>query len=185
MADPVRRDAARVATLVALPVAVLVALLSLWALGGLERAENVPTGPTTVPPASPGAAVPLPARSLRPETAEVCRALVAALPDAIPGRARRPVSAGAEQNAAYGEPPVTLACGTPPASYPPTAELDILSGVCWYAQPGPTGTLWTTVDRMVPVTVTVPGPLAGSAQSVIPFSRAIAGGDPRTPAAPC
>ena len=55
-----------------------------------------------------------------------------------------------------------------------TALVYKLNGVCWYAVGVGAATEWTTVDRVVPVTVTVPGPLDGSAQSVIPFSAPIA-----------
>ena len=183
MTDPVRRSAARLATLVALPVALVVGLLSVWLLGGLDRSTSAPT-PAASPRATASGPVPVSAPPLTPGTAEVCRAVVAGLPATVPGGARRPVSAGPEQNAAYGDPPTTLACGTAPATFAPTAGLTLLSGVCWYAGTGGSRTVWTTVDRVVPVTVTVPGPAAGSAQSVIPFSDAIAAADVRRPDAP-
>ena len=52
---------------------------------------------------------------------------------------------------------------------PPGAE----GGVCWYPVRGGDRTMWTTVDRAVAVTVTVPGPSEGSGQSVAPFSAAV------------
>ncbi len=44
------------------------------------------------------------------DAAGVCRRSTAQLPATVVGRHRRPVS-GAEQNAAYGDPPITVACG--------------------------------------------------------------------------
>jgi hypothetical protein len=175
-ASPVPRSAARTATLVAIPVALLAGLLSFWALGGFNRDEPSPAPlPPTVVATGP---VSMPAPSLAPEVAEICRSLVTALPGALRDAGRRPVTAGLAQNAAYGDPPVTLACGTPPASLPPDGFVIGLSGVCWYMRPDSDRTVWTTVDRVVPVTVTVPGGQEGSSQSVIPFSAAIRGANP-------
>jgi hypothetical protein len=181
MADPARRSAARLATLVALPVAVAVGLASAWMLGGLERARDEPTAPTTPPVTAP---VPVPVRTLPPDIAAVCRRVVAGLPAAIPAGPRRPVTGDDAYSAAYGDPPVRLGCGTAMPSPPPTAVLAGLNGVCWYAVPGDSATVWTTVDRQVTVSVSVPGPADGSAQSVIPFADAIARADPPRPDPP-
>src|SRR6266404_870114 len=99
--DPVRRTAARTATFIAVPVTLAVAGLSLWAYGGFGSAAN---GPTTPPPAT--SAVTMPATALTEDVATACRAVVAKLPDNIRDLHRRPVTAGAEQNAAYGDPPI-------------------------------------------------------------------------------
>jgi len=162
--DPVRRSAARTATMVAVPVALLAGLAMLWGFGAFSRPD---TGP-----------VEMATRELSPAVARVCRSVVADLPDTVAGSARRPVTAGPEQNAAYGDPPVTLACGTSRPTVENTATVYPLSGVCWFAEPGPDGAVWTTVDREVPVTVTVPGPADGSAQTVIAFSAAVGAHDP-------
>jgi hypothetical protein len=185
MADPTRRSAALWATAVALPVAILVIFLSLWVLGGLERARSVPASPpmaaTTPVPTAP---VPVATHTLAPEAATVCRAVVAGLPSSIPAGPSRPVVGGADQAAAYGDPPVVLRCGTAMPSPPPTAVLAVLNGVCWYAEPAGSTTTLTTMDRIVPVSVSVPGPVDGSAQSVMPFATAIARADPRRPDPP-
>jgi hypothetical protein len=182
MADPAHRSAARLATLVALPAAVLAAFLSAWALGGLERARNVPTAPS--PTSAATGPVPVPVRTLAPDAAEVCRAVLAGLPTTIPAGPRRPVAGDADHSAAYGDPPVVLRCGTASPSVPPTAVLARLGEVCWYAVAAGASTELTTVDRTVPVTVSVPGPVDGSAQFVIGFSAAIARADPPRPDPP-
>jgi hypothetical protein len=164
--DPVRRSAARTATLVAVPVAVAVLLISAFAFNGFGTPAPAPvaTGPVTMT-----------ARELPPEVAAVCRAVIADLPADAAGRARRSVTAGAEQNAAYGDPPITLECGTPYPTVEPTADVfnlvppDADGGVCWYPVDGDNATIWTTVDRQVAVTVTVPGPRDAAAQAVTPF----------------
>ena len=66
------------------------------------------------------------------------------------------MTAGHEQNAAYGDPAITLSCGAPKASYLPTDRVYQLSRVCWHQVDRPEATEWTTVDREVPVRVTVP-----------------------------
>ena len=45
-----------------------------------------------------------------------------------------------------------------------------LSGVCWYAVPGKDSTTWSTLDREVTITVTVPNSYSGQGQWVIEFS---------------
>jgi len=178
--DPVRRSAARTATLIAVPVALAVGAISLWTFGAFRASPPAPPAPG--PQATSAVAMPAPA--LARDVAAICRTVVAALPDVVRDARRRPVTAGAEQNAAYGDPPITVACGGPRPSISPTATVFPLSGVCWYAQVGVAGTEWTTVDRVVPVTVTVPGTAGGSAQSVIPFSAPVAAGDPRLTTVP-
>jgi len=170
MSDPIRRGAARTATLVAVPLAAIVLLLSALAFGGFGGDAPTPaaTGPVTMT-----------VRSLPAEAATACKLLVGKLPATVAGRAQRPVTAGTEQNAAYGDPPLTLECGTGLPTVGLTDEVVNLAapgadtGVCWHPIDGDNRTVWTTVDRQVPVTVTVPGPRDGSAQSVVPFSAAI------------
>jgi hypothetical protein len=181
--DPVRKTAARTATLIAIPIALLVAGASLWTFGAFDGAAPEPS-PSAVSPA-PTTAVSMAAPSLAPDAAEVCRAVVAELPDTLLGATRRPVTAGPEQNAAYGEPPVTLACGMPAITeLDPTDMVNRLGAVCWFGKVSDSGTVWTTLDRTVAITVTVPGAKDGSAQSVIPFSPAIAAADPATSSPP-
>jgi hypothetical protein len=174
--DPVTRRAARTATFIAVPVALLVVGISILMYG--SSPEPQPPNPSASGPVAMSAPV------LAAEVVPVCQTVVAHLPDSVSGLARRAVSDGPEQNAAYGEPPLTLACGTTQPTVPATADVFPLSGVCWYAEPGTGGTHWTTVDRAVPVTVWVPGAAEGSAQSVVGFSAAVAAGDPPRDAVP-
>jgi uncharacterized protein DUF3515 len=170
-ADPqARRAAARIATLVAVPLALAVVALGLVRSGVFG---GDPTGPVTMD-----------APVLDEATATICRAVVAKLPTTVLDAARRPVTAGSEQNAAYGEPPITLACGRPAATYAGTDQLYTLSGVCWFGQVDRDVATWTTVDRQVPIVVTVRGGADGSAQKVTPLSAAIATEDPTLDALP-
>jgi hypothetical protein len=165
--------------LVALPAALAVGGLSLWILRGRDADPPPPPPPAATGGRNAGP-VTMDAPRLSPRAATVCRAVVAALPESTSAGRRRPVSDGPDQNAAYGDPPVTLTCGTPAVSVPPEATVAGLNGVCWYGRAGGTGTVWTTVDREIPVAVTVPGADPdGTGQVVIPFSAAVAAADPR------
>jgi len=153
---------------IALPTAVVAGLVAYWVLGGFGGG---PGRPAASPAPQTTAPVTMPAPALPDRPATVCRALLSQLPETLRDRPRRPVTAGPEQNAAYGDPAITLACGagTRP-SVDPTATVYPLSGVCWYAEPGPAATTWTTLDREVPVTVTVPNRYDSPGQWVIEFS---------------
>ncbi len=171
MAEQATRGAARLAALIALPVAVVAGLLVFRVLGGFGAPATHPSG-SPAPQAT--STVPMAAPSLPDPAATVCRALLAALPDAVRDRKRRPVSAGPEQNAAYGDPAITLACGAgPPPSLAPTDDVYAMSGVCWYAAPGGDATAWTAIDRTVTVTVTVPNGYSNSGQWANEFSGPI------------
>ncbi len=123
------------------------------------------------------------APSLTPREATVCRALLSRLPDEVgPGLARRPVTAGAEQNAAYGEPPVLLSCGGANQPIAPDATVYPLGGVCWYGERAGDATVFRTVDREVPVRVTVPAEYQG--QLIVAFSAPVASAVPALPRVP-
>jgi hypothetical protein len=179
LSDPVAGRAARVATLVAVPVAVLVAVLLIWLTGALPEDDPLTRQPPTSKPTTP---VSVTARTLAPRAATVCRALLARLPETLRGERQRPVTAGAEHNAAYGEPPLLVRCGVPGVTLPATSTETVypLSRVCWL--PDRTGRVWTTLDREVPVSVTVPGVVSEPGQWVAALSRYVAatpeGGSP-------
>jgi hypothetical protein len=172
VSDQATRGAARTAALIAVPIALLAGVLAFWGLGGFNG--NAQAGASASPGPQATGSVPMAAPALPDQQATVCRALLAQLPDQIRDRTRRPVSAGPEQNAAYGDPAITLACAPGPApSIAPTAEVYVLSGVCWYSVSGKQASTWTTVDRQVPVTVTVPASYDAPGQWVTEFSAPI------------
>jgi hypothetical protein len=138
---------ARIATFAALPVALLAGVLAFWGLGGVAESSKKPKSLAAVPAA---------AAPLDHDTAAICRALVARLPDDVGGLPRRSVTAGPEQNAAFGDPAILLSCGTAKPTIPQDAQLLGLSDVCWFAQERGEETLWQTVDRQVPLQVVVP-----------------------------
>jgi len=162
--DPIRRSAARTATLAAVPIALVVLVVSAFAYGGFG--SRTPAPESTAP-------VAMTERALSVDAVGLCQEVIAHLPDSLAGHARRPVTAGSEQNAAYGDPAITVECGTTVPTVGPTDEVYNLNGVCWYPVTGDGSIAWTTVDRTVPVTVTVPGESAGSGQFVQPFAEAV------------
>ncbi|MCW6009133.1 DUF3515 domain-containing protein [Micromonospora sp. CPCC 205371] len=180
--DRTTRQAALWATVVALPVTALVAVLAIQA--GRPDPVAEPTPSATAPSPQSTAPVEMAAPALQERAATVCRALLSRLPATVQGMAQRPVTAGPEQNAAYGDPAVTVACGVPAAQVPPTAELSLLDQVCWYQTAGDEATVWTTVDREVPVRVTVPKAYEAPGQKAIAFSGAVIAAVPSRPDAP-
>jgi hypothetical protein len=178
--DPVVRSAAVWATVVAVPVAVLVGLLVFARVNPEPQAAPASSAPVAVP-ATP---VEMAAPRLGARPAQVCLAVTSQLPGQVRNLPARKVSAGPEQNAAYGEPPLTVACGVAqpqmcatldagPGCVPLDTELLLMNRVCWYAERTPDAAVFTTMDREVPVRVTVPTGYANPAQWANEFSDAV------------
>jgi hypothetical protein len=185
VADQVSRRAARWATLVALPVALIVGVLVFSLLSGRGGDGGSAPGPAaTSPEGRATGPVTMAAPPLDERAAVVCRALLSALPDRVRDLPRRPVTAGPEQNAAYGDPPITVACGVPAPAVGRTDLLLGMDGVCWHPAETPDRTVWTTVDRQTPVRVTVPSVYAQPAQWANEFSAAVLAAVPSASAVP-
>ncbi|MDM4722928.1 DUF3515 family protein [Micromonospora sp. WMMA1363] len=170
--DRSTRNAALIATAVALPVTVLV--------GALAFARLAPEQPVAEP--SPSAAAPrtqsttpvemaAPALAERPAT--VCRALLSQLPPALRNLPQRPVTKGAEQNAAYGDPALTVACGGAEPTVADTDDVWLVNKVCWYGREESDATVLTTLDRETAITVRVPRGYEQPLQWVSPISDTI------------
>jgi hypothetical protein len=178
--DRATRGAALWATLIAVPVAVLVGVVFFLSARPEKPAEPAPTTPVAVPSTPVRMAAP----ELSARAAQVCLAVTSRLPAAVRDLPARKVSAGPEQNAAYGEPPLTVACGVAMprmcetiaggrGCVPLDADLLIMNRVCWYGAQAATGAVFTTMDREVAVQVTVPAGLANPAQWANEFSDVI------------
>jgi len=181
--DPTTRSAALWATVIAVPIAVLVGLL-IFSQVIKGAGQPAPTAAATTPAAVPSAPVQMAAPPLPARAAEVCLAVTSQLPTTLRNLPARKVSAGPEQNAAYGEPPITVACGgaqpTMCASLTETngcvpldTELLNMNAVCWYANQQAGQTAFTTMDREIPVTVTVPTSYQQGAQWANEFSDVV------------
>ncbi|MCZ7439268.1 DUF3515 family protein [Micromonospora sp. WMMC241] len=165
------RRAALWATLVAVPVTVAVAGFTLAKLAP-ESPDATPSASTS-PRAQSSAPVELPAPALAERPAVLCRALVSQLPDSVRDLRQRPVTAGPEQNAAYGDPALTVACGGSAPLVQPTDEVWTVNKVCWHSVQEADATVLTTVDRETPVRVRVPKAYEQPLQWVTPISDAI------------
>jgi hypothetical protein len=182
VSDPVTRGAAKSALLIALPLALVAGLLAFWQLGGFGHRSG---GPAATPTVGATGVVDLPVPSLNAGDATMCLAFIAQLPDHLRDRAQRPVSAGGnQQNAAFGDPPITVECGGgPTASYPPDASI-LLTGVCWWYDQQPAGTAWSTLDRQVRIKVTFPAGFTGQADWIQEFTDPIVASVPSLPQIP-
>jgi hypothetical protein len=179
--DRTMRSAALWATVIAVPVAVLAGLLIFTKIVP-DTGNAAPSPSATQPAVVPATPVQMAAPELAARPAEVCLAVTSQLPVKVRDLAARKVSAGPEQNAAYGEPPLTVACGvtqpkmcaslddTGTGCVPLDTELLNMNKVCWYASQQGDAAVFTTMDREVPVQVTVPKPYAQPAQWANEFS---------------
>ncbi|MFU8850326.1 DUF3515 family protein [Micromonospora sp. SL1-18] len=200
--DPTTRRAALWATLVALPVTVAVAGFTFAKLSPAEP-DGTPSASATVVRPQSTTPVELPAPALAERPATVCRALVSQLPASVHDLRQRPVTAGAEQNVAYGDPALTVSCGGTPqlelcpsaapgastdqpadGCIPATGDVWRVNGVCWYTVEKADGAVLTAVDREVPVRVRLPKAYEQPLQWVAPISNAIVQSVPSAKTAP-
>ena len=182
--DRTMRSAALWATVIAVPVAVLAGLLIFTQIVPESRSA-APTPTVTQPVVVPAEPVRMAAPELSARATEVCLAVTSQLPVKVRDLTARKVSAGPEQNAAYGEPALTVACGTAQPKMcaslddsgtgcvPLDTELLNMNGVCWYAAQQAGAAVFTTMDREVPVQVTVPQQYAQPAQWANEFSDTV------------
>jgi hypothetical protein len=155
--DSAHRRAALIATAVTVPF-VVIAALAIAAISGSG------THPSPVPRSSgPLGPVSLPAPPPNPAADTPCTSLLGKLPLTLPTGGTtlpaRPAQSSWTYVAAWGDPAVTLRCGVPrPSQLTPgsSAELVVAHGVAFLpVQHGDT-TVWTTVDRVVYIEVSVP-----------------------------
>ncbi len=180
--DNTTRIAAIWATVVALPVILIVGLVGFNSINKAAEPEATATPAASGPVAVPSTAVELAAPKLSARATEVCLAVTSQLPTQVRNLPARKVSAGPEQNAAYGEPPLTVSCGvtqpkmcetvddTSGTCVPLVADLLLMNRVCWYYQDKGDTTVFTTMDREVPVQVGVPSAYENRAQWANEFS---------------
>jgi hypothetical protein len=80
------------------------------------------------------------------------------LPLELAGETSRLVDSDTPYAYAWGDPAIVLVCGVdPPAGYVVGTSTIVISGVEWFVDDAdPDVVVWTTVDRNVPVQVSVP-----------------------------
>ncbi|MGV9211716.1 DUF3515 family protein [Micromonospora sp. RB23] len=181
--DRTVRGAALLATVIALPVTLLVAVLAFAKLAP-ETPAAAPSPSASTARAQSNAPVEMAAPALADRPATVCRALLSQLPQTIRDLSQRPVTAGPEQNAAYGDPALTVACGGTEPAVPATDEVWVVNRVCWHPVEETDATVLTTVDRETPVTVRIPRSYSQPLQWAAPISSAIVASVPSGGAVP-
>ena len=179
--DSATRSAALWATLIAVPVALVVGLVVFWQVVP-DNSEKAAAPAASAPAAVPSTPVRMAAPKLDERTTQVCLAVTSQLPTTLRDLPGRKVSAGPEQNAAWGEPAITVACGVTqpvmcervdggaPGCVPLDATMLVMDGVCWWAKDGPATDEFTTMDREVAVRVSVPGSYQQTGQWANEFS---------------
>jgi hypothetical protein len=87
-----------------------------------------------------------------------CPVLMGQLPLELAGETSRLVDSDTPYAYAWGDPAIVLVCGVdPPAGYVVGTSTIVISGVEWFVDDSdPDVVVWTTVDRNVPVQVSVP-----------------------------
>jgi hypothetical protein len=178
--DNTTRIAAIWATAVAVPVVLLVGAVAFFLVKPAPETDPAPAASGLA--AVPSTAVEVAAPTLTGRAAQVCLAVTSQLPDRIRNLPARKVSAGPEQNAAYGEPAITVACGVPQPKMcatvddtsgtcvPLVADVLLMNRVCWHYAEAAGQTTFTTMDREVPVRVVVPTAYDKRAQWANEFS---------------
>lgn len=141
-----------VATVVAVPVAVAAGLLVFNAIAPAEEVEEDSVHADM-------SAVTVEVPELTEDDATICLALTASAPETAGGLEARPVEGEDGESAseivlAYGDPATVATCGADAVEVEDTAAVYKLNGVCWYSDEE--GREWTTLDRQVPVAVSVP-----------------------------
>jgi hypothetical protein len=181
MSESPTRSAARLAALIAIPIALVCGVLAFFTL---HHTLNAGATASPTPSASASAdtsPVVVPAPALDATDKQMCLAFVAALPTKLRNLPERHVTAGAEQNAAFGTPPITAECGATESQVAQTADILVASDVCWYALQNAQATVLTTLDRTVPIAITVPNSYSGAGQWATEFRNAIISAVPSKP----
>lgn len=103
-------------------------------------------GPATVTPPQPSGTA-----------TTICEALIADLPETVEEQQQRDVDPPSGYTAAWGRPPITLACGvSKPAALTRTSECLEVNGVGWFSEDREDDVRFTTIGRETFVQVVVP-----------------------------
>jgi hypothetical protein len=104
---------------------------------------------------------------------DVCDRLLAELPSTVAGEERRDVTPYGS-GAAWGDPPVTLRCGTTDAQGLDRASAcQVVDGVGWYAEELERGYRFTTIGRLTYVEVVVPDAVSQPSAALVDLASAV------------
>ncbi|MEV0133041.1 DUF3515 family protein [Dactylosporangium sp. NPDC050688] len=154
-----------IATAVAVPAAIATGV-TLWLVSRPQPAGEsgpVPAAPRPVSFAPPA-----------PERASQCQALIGRLPANLLEAAHRPVAAPEDRfAAAFGAPPIVVRCDAAKRAVDRTDLVYLVSGTCWATQPAGNSTTWTTIDRDIAVSVSVPNHYSSQGQYIEGLAGAV------------
>jgi hypothetical protein len=120
-----------------------------------------------------------PVPSAAPAVQDVCRRLVAALPNKVDDLRRRHVSPDDGTTAAWGNPPVVLRCGVGrPAALTPTSVLAGVNGIYWFIEEQPAVRIWTTTALRANVEMRIPAHHDPPQGPLVDIAAAITATDP-------
>jgi hypothetical protein len=118
-----------------------------------------------------------------PQAAQICGAVMAALPGEVLDQGRRTVEPGV-LTAAWGRPAIVLRCGV---AAPPTltqeSECLEVNGVGWFDEDAQNGKIFTTIGRPAYVELSVPEEYAPESGALADLADAVSAHDPVT--TPC
>lgn len=189
--DDVVRRAALIATAVALPVVIVLAVL-VNVLGrsaddsssddGAVASISAPTSSAARADDLPAVQVDTPAVTKAADLA--CPTLMEQLPLELVDEPSRLVQSDSAYAYAWGDPAVVLICGVdPPAGFTSDSSAIQIDDVQWFVDDSdPDTVVWTTVDRTVPVQVRVPA--TTDSASVTALGPIISGAIPYTTPTP-
>jgi len=113
-----------------------------------------------------------------PEVAQVCGAVMAALPAEVLDQGRRTVEPGV-LSAAWGKPAIVLRCGVDaPPGLRNDSECIEVNDVGWYSEEVENGTIFTTIGRPAFVEVAVPAKFAPESGALADLSDVVTEHDP-------
>ena len=139
-------------------VAVLLVLVNVQRRGQDAGSAVAAVSGTASAPRSDLPPVQVATPAVTPAADLACPVLMSQLPLELAGEPSRLVSSASPHTYAWGDPAIVLICGVPqPAGYVVGAGTIVISGVEWFVDDSaPDVVVWTTVDRTVPVQVSVP-----------------------------
>lgn len=118
-------------------------------------------------------AVELEPAELPDDVREVCDELLDEVPSTVAGGERRDVTPFGS-GAAWGDPPVTLRCGTTDAQgLAPGVTCDEVDGVGWYSEELERGYRFTTIGRQTYVEVVVPDDVSQASAALVDLASAV------------
>jgi hypothetical protein len=122
-----------------------------------------------------------PVATASPAVQDICRQVVAALPDKVDNLRRRRTAPDNTLTAAWGNPPVLFRCGVAkPAGVTMTSMLAGINGIYWFideTQPGVR--IWTAIGRRVNVEMRIPTQHDPPQGPLVDIAAAITAADPK------